>query len=121
MTLLELHGSRILSLTPDGAPITTVASLLGDIISTGATHVAIPTSRLPATFFDLRTRIAGNLIQTFVNYRIPVAIIGDISPHTTSSEPLAAWVRESNRRRDLWFVPDLNSLARRLSERPPPT
>ena len=50
-----------------------------------------------------------------MNYRLRLAILGDISAHMESSEPLAAFVRESNNGKSVWFVRDSNELHERLA------
>ncbi|MBV8683896.1 MAG: DUF4180 domain-containing protein [Caulobacteraceae bacterium] len=70
----------------------------------------IPVSRIDDAFFQLRTRLAGGIVQKFVNYRLRLVVLGDISPWTDKSEALQDYVRESNRGRALWFVTDLAEL-----------
>jgi hypothetical protein len=81
----------------------------------GATWTVIPVSRLGDDFFELRTRKAGAIVQKFVSYQMKLAVIGDINERVAASESLAAWVRESNRGRDLWFVSDVDELRARLA------
>jgi hypothetical protein len=50
------------------------------------------------------------VLQKFQNYRCRFAIIGDISAYTSKSESLRALVRESNRGKDVWFVPTIDTL-----------
>ncbi|MFC7614763.1 DUF4180 domain-containing protein [Actinokineospora soli] len=76
--------------------------------------MALPVSRLAPEFFDLSTRVAGEMLQKLVNYRLSVAIVGDIDEHVARSSALADFVRESNRGKHVWFVPDVASLAERL-------
>ena len=75
---------------------------------------AVPSSRLGDDFFRLRTGIAGAFIQKFRNYSHRIAIVGDISRYVDASKPLHDFVYESNRGRDVLFVPDLDALAARL-------
>ena len=82
-----------------------------------ATWVAIPTDQLGEEFFELRTGRAGAIAQKFVDYRTGLAVVGDIMAELAGSKPLRDWVRESNRGRSLWFVPDLDALAERLKDR----
>jgi hypothetical protein len=82
--------------------------LIAEALSSDARLVAIPAERLSSDFFQLSTRKAGHFIQKFVNYRLRVAILGDISHHVEQSAPLADFVRESNRGRDVWFVRESN-------------
>ncbi len=53
-------------------------------------------------FFKLSTRVAGDILQKFVNYRTKFAIIGDFSCYT--SKPLRDFIYESNRGREVFFV-----------------
>jgi hypothetical protein len=52
-------------------------------------------------------------VQKFVNYRMRLAVVGDVSAHEAASEPFRDWVRETNRGKDIWFVPDLASFEER--------
>ena len=81
-----------------------------------ATIIAIPVERLGDNFFELRTRIAGEIVQKFVTYARRVAIVGDISARVAASKSLAGFVIESNRGRDLWFVDSIVELETRLTE-----
>jgi hypothetical protein len=74
-----------------------------DVIALHAANIAPP-------FFDLRTGLAGDVLQKFQNYRCRFAVIGDISAYTSKSESLRSLVRESNRGKDVWFVPTLDTL-----------
>lgn len=57
--------------------------------------------------FDLKTKIAGDIFQMVVNYQLRLAIIGDFSNHDSKS--LQDFIRESNRRKQIIFVPDLGA------------
>ena len=76
--------------------------------------IAVPVARLSPDFFVLRTGLAGAVAQKVVNYRLRLAVIGDISTALAASAPLRDWVVESNRRGEVLFMPDLSALAARL-------
>jgi hypothetical protein len=101
----------------DGEPLRGADDAL-DLISAaweaGATWVAVPAHRLHDDFFRLRTGVAGEMAQKFVNYRLGLAIVGDVSRHATAGSAFQSWVHESNRGAHLWFVDDLAELAARL-------
>lgn len=80
------------------------------LASKGAAWIALQESRVAPAFFDLRSGIAGDVLQKFVNYRMKLAVLGDISRYTDQSESLKALVRESNRGRDFAFLPNLDEL-----------
>ncbi|HEX3808325.1 MAG TPA: DUF4180 domain-containing protein [Rhizomicrobium sp.] len=75
-----------------------------------ADWVAIHEANIDTRFFDLKTGLAGDLLQKFVNYNMKLAVLGDISRYTEKSEPLAALVRESNRGKDVRFAAALDEL-----------
>lgn len=53
-------------------------------------------------FFDLKTRLAGEILQKFVNYQTKIAIVGDFS--TYSSKSLRDFIYECNNGTDIFFV-----------------
>ncbi|QGN50471.1 DUF4180 domain-containing protein [Micromonospora sp. WMMD558] len=111
-------GVPVLVLDPAGPVIATEQDAL-DLIGSaflGAQVVAVPASRLDARFFSLGTRFAGEIMQKFVNYRLRLAIVGDISAYLAESSALRALVHESNQGGHVWFVPDLDALDERLRE-----
>jgi hypothetical protein len=114
----ELHGTTVLICAEDG-PLLASERDAGDFLSAAwaadAALVAIPVTRLAPDFFRLATRIAGDVAQKFVNYRIRLAIVGDISAYCAQSKALRDLVHESNQGRALWFVDDLAALGARLA------
>jgi hypothetical protein len=114
----ERHGVRVLECAPDGASVDNDRDAV-DLISLALEHkaklVAIPVSRLHEDFFTLRSRIAGEIVQKFVQYRVPVAVVGDIGTHLAASSSLRAFVYEANLGKDIWFTNDITELDERLS------
>ena len=66
-------------------------------------------------FFDLKTRIAGEMLQKFSNYRTRFAIIGDFT--NVQSRSLQDFIRESNDGRTVCFVGSLDEALLRLTAR----
>ncbi|WP_326811901.1 DUF4180 domain-containing protein [Streptomyces scopuliridis] len=119
--LQHIHGVPVLLCAPDGDPLRgerEALDLIGDAFHLGAVWVVIPAGRFEDAFFQLRTRVAGDIVQKFVNYRLRVAVVGDIARHTDGSASLRDFVRESNRGTQLWFLPDIESLSARLGPQP---
>jgi uncharacterized protein DUF4180 len=116
-TLERIHDVPVLMCAPEGELIRDERDALdciGDAGYQGAQWVVIPAERLDEAFFRLRTRVAGDIIQKFVNYRLGVAIVGDISRHTEASSALRDFVGECNRGRQTWFLADVGELRERL-------
>lgn len=111
-------GSTLVWLCAAGAPLDgeqAALDLIGEAYGSGATLIAIPASRLAPGFLTLSTRIAGGVIQKFVNYGFQVAFLGDISGPVAASDALRDFVRESNRGPHVWFLADLEALAAKLA------
>lgn len=118
MDRLELiHDTSVLVCAAEGPALDarTVNDVLSAAWSTDATWLAFPLGRLCDGFLDLSTRIAGEVIQKFTNYRVGVAFIGDIAPWTEASNSLRDFVYESNKGSAVWFVPDVAELKARLA------
>jgi hypothetical protein len=117
--LLELGGRHVLRCEADGPPIDGdrgAVELIGEALASGATLLAVPAARLGPDFFRLRTGVAGTIAQKVVNYRLTLAVIGDIAAELAASTALRDWVRESNRGSDVWFLPRFEDLTARLGE-----
>ena len=113
----ELHGVRVLECVPDGARLRTyndAVDLVGKSFEDHATLIVIPVDCLDDDFFTLSTRIAGELIQKIVQYRRRLVIVGDISGFLAESSALRAFVNESNRGKEVWFLASLEDLNNRL-------
>ncbi|GAA1605582.1 hypothetical protein GCM10009789_69400 [Kribbella sancticallisti] len=72
-----------------------------------AEWVLVPVELLPPEFFQLQTKVAGPIVQKFAQYGMGLVIVGDVSTHVAASSPFRDWVRESNRGRQLRFMPDV--------------
>jgi hypothetical protein len=111
----ERHGVRVLALDATGPVIAdedAVLDVVGQAFGDGAEVVAIPVPRLDPSFTQLSSGFAGAVVQKFVNYRLRLVVVGTLG---ATSGPVADWVREANRGRELWFVADLDELDARIS------
>lgn len=100
-------------------PGTTILDSTEDILDTmveagynGSTGLIIYSETLNKDFFDLKTKIAGDILQKFSNYRMKLAIIGDFSDIKSNS--LRDFIRESNTLRVINFVSSLDEALARL-------
>src|SRR5690606_36296820 len=91
----------------DGPQIASEADaldLIGEAGFSDADTLVIPVARLSPDFFKLSTGLAGAILQKCTNYRLKVAIIGDISEYTAKSGPLRDFVYESNKHGAVRFL-----------------
>jgi len=115
MRTAELAGIHTLFIEAEGAPISVANDVIGDAWSVEAALIVIPVERLDPAFFDLSSLVAGEFLQKIVNYRLRIAIVGDIARFTESSGALRDFVWESNRGTQVWFVDDEAALEGRLA------
>ncbi|MET9089047.1 DUF4180 domain-containing protein [Streptomyces sp. NPDC004237] len=116
-TLVTLHTTRVLRCAPEGPALdgeSAALDLLGDAMGRDAELVAVPVERIADEFFRLRSGVAGAVVQKFANYRLRLAVVGDLSQHLAASSALRDFVYEANRGRQLWFVADDGELEQRL-------
>ena len=65
-------------------------------------------------FFDLKTGLAGEILQKFSNYNTQLAIIGDFSKDTGKS--LKDFIFESNKNNLVFFVKDIATALDKLQK-----
>ncbi len=117
-TLVHLHGQPVWLCAAEGLPLAdeqAALDVIGAALGTDASWVAVPVTRLTPDFFVLRTRLAGEIVQKFANYRLNLAVLGDLSAALEASTALRDFVREANRGRQLWLLPSLDDFAARLN------
>lgn len=107
---------EISKITENGIDIATVNSsepLIIDVQSaldliatvsydTGCSALILNKSSLSEEFFELKTKLAGDILQKFINYQMKLAIVGDFSIY--SSKSLKDFIYESNKGKHIFFV-----------------
>ena len=79
----------------------------------GARKIIIHEMNINSDFFDLKTRVAGDILQKFSNYDVRLAIIGNFS--NISSKSLKDFIYESNKVGRINFVSTLDEAKARLT------
>lgn len=116
-TLTTIHEMSALICAPDGEKLKSerdALDLIGEAMSYRADLVFVPVERLEEDFFQLKTGLAGHIIQKFVTYRLRLVILGDISQHVAQSRALRDFVYEANRGNQVWFMTNMQELNDRL-------
>lgn len=90
-----------------------VPDILGELGMNNCNRIIIQEKNLHKNFFDLSTRIAGDILQKFSNYRVRLAIVGDFSKFTGKS--LNDFIRESNRGNLVFFSGDFETAFQKLT------
>lgn len=76
--------------------------LLADLYYQNFDKIIIKEQNICTEFFDLKTGIAGEILQKFSNYRVQLAIVGDFSKYQSKS--IKDFIYESNKGRHVNFV-----------------
>lgn len=88
--------------------------LIGNIYYQGYDAMILREEHLVASFFDLKTKLAGEVLQKFSNYRMRLAVVGDWSGLTSKS--LQDFIRESNAGKYINFVTSTEEAFEKLSK-----
>jgi hypothetical protein len=113
-----VHSLRVLEYSAEGPILDNdraIMDLIGEAMANSAGLVVIPAGKFSPSFFELRTRFAGDLLQKFVNYRLRLAIVGDLSRTVSESETLQAFISEANRGAQIWFLSSTDELKQKLT------
>ncbi len=89
-----------------------VLDLMVNTGSDSCERIIIYERNLDPRFFDLKTKVAGEILQKFSNYKFRLAIIGDFSKFKSKS--LHDFIMESNRIGRICFVDNLDAAYERL-------
>jgi hypothetical protein len=114
---IETAAGIVKLVNTERSPVITDAQSALDLIATvryehGAARIIIDKSDVAEEFFDLKTRLAGEVLQKFANYRMAVAIVGDYSKYKSKS--LRDFIYESNKGSTVFFVPDIETAVAKL-------
>lgn len=116
--LIEHLGHRLITTDSAGPWIGRIPDayeLMEAALAHKTSVIVVPLSRLHPEFLKLRSGMAGDFLQKMSNYRFKFAVIGDISAHIAKSDKLRDFVIEANRGRSIFFLPDLDALASKLT------
>ncbi|MCX6732716.1 MAG: DUF4180 domain-containing protein [Candidatus Roizmanbacteria bacterium] len=99
VSLGEVTATEIIT---DEILIKTAQDALDIMASSPSRHIIVHEYNFGKDFFDLSTRIAGEILQKFTNYQVRLAIVGDYSKFKSKS--LQDFIYESNKNGEYLFV-----------------
>ncbi len=79
---------------------------------TGCHSIVLNKAAICEEFFDLKTRLAGEILQKFITYQMKIAIVGDFSIY--SSQSLHDFIYESNKGNAIFFMPNEKEAVEKL-------
>jgi hypothetical protein len=98
-------GRKFAEIEKGSAIISEAGDMLDIMVNAGyndCNGIIIHSDGLHNDFFDLKTGLAGEILQKFSNYRMRLAIVGDFT--SIKSKSLRDFIMESNRRGTISFV-----------------
>jgi len=107
-TIAELRTRSIAINSADDA-----LDLIGNSGYLGADGIIIYKSSLHESFFDLKTGLAGEILQKFSNYKMSLAIVGDYE--NIESKSMKDFIFESNKVGRIIFPKTLDDAKLQLS------
>ena len=100
-----IDGRKIAEIISDNIVLQTVedaVDLIGNMSYQGFDKLIIHEENMISDFFVLKNKIAGNILQKFSQYSMPLAIIGDFEKYESKS--LNDFIFESNKGNQINFV-----------------
>lgn len=112
----EINDSKIAELLSEENLINTTEEgidILGSLYYQGFDKVIIHQKNITPDFFELKNRMAGEILQKFSTYRVQLAIVGEFSAFFGQS--LKDFIYESNNGKQVNFVSSVTEALEKLS------
>lgn len=112
----NINDIKIVEVNSDGFIIQNIedgTDLMGNLYYQESDRVIIHEHNITPAFFDLKNKMAGEILQKFSNYRMRLAIVGDFTKY--SSKSLQDFIYESNQGKHVNFVSSVEEAIKRLS------
>lgn len=69
----------------------------------GCDKIILKKEQIVDDFFELKTKLAGEILQKYTNYQVKLAIVGEFA--SCNSKSLNDFIYESNKGNSVWFLP----------------
>lgn len=111
----HIQGKQIAELISEAMVITTAehgTDLVGTLCFEGMNGIILYQKNITPRFFDLKTGMAGEVLQKCSTYRMRLAIVGDFE--NVAGQSLKDFIRESNKLGHVNFVGSREEALERL-------
>ncbi|MES2112792.1 MAG: DUF4180 domain-containing protein [Bacteroidota bacterium] len=115
ITTHTIRNTQVAELSSEDVLIKTAedgAQLLADLYYQGFDLIIMQAKQLTESFFDLKSGLAGEVLQKCSNFRIRLTIIGDFNNITSKS--LRDFTFESNKGKSVNFVGSIGEAMERV-------
>lgn len=117
LNIFEHNSRKIAELTSNTVEINSLQDsldLMANADYQGARRVIIYEHNVHPDFFDLQTKLAGDILQKYSIYSMKLAIVGKFKIY--ESEALQAFIIECNRGTNIFFVENIEDAKRKLTK-----
>jgi len=117
INLTTINGICIAEIVSDNIEIKNTQDALDLMVNCGyqgASKIIMHERNIIPEFFDLKTGIAGEILQKFSNYNLKLAIVGDFSKY--SSKSLRDFFYESNKIGRINFLSSVNEAKEKFGQ-----
>ena len=97
LKIAEIVSDELLLVNPEDT-----LQLIVDIYYQGFDRIVLNEKNVTPEFFDLKTGLAGEVLQKFINYKMRLIIVGDFSKYPGQS--LKDFIYESNKGKHINFL-----------------
>ncbi|MHA7578883.1 DUF4180 domain-containing protein [Paenibacillus vandeheii] len=106
ITIDQQGSSKVALIESNGIIINNVQDALDLMASVNYTDdahkILINKSNLNEDFFELKTKLAGDILQKYVNYQVKLAIVGEFDGYNSKS--LRDFIYECNHGKHVFFL-----------------
>lgn len=114
----NINDTKIAEIISDTMVIKSIQDgleLLGNLYYQDFDKIVVQEKNITPEFFDLKTGMAGEILQKFSNYGVRLAIVGDFTLY--SGKSMKAFIYESNKNGHINFVGSTEEALQVLSVR----
>lgn len=115
LQIIDIENTRIAKPVSKDTVIGTVrdaTDLMGNADYQGARNIILEEGNLDPVFFDLKSGMAGEILQKYSNYHMKLAIVGEFGKFCSAA--LNAFIIECNRGNSVFFVPDFDAAVKKM-------
>ena len=116
ITIDQQGNSKVAIIESDGIVINNAQDALDLMASVrysdDADKLIIDKSNITEEFFELKTKLAGEILQKYVNYHVKLAIVGDFEGHNSKS--LRDFIYECNNGKHVFFMKNKEEALQKL-------
>lgn len=111
--VIQVEGKEITIIQKGSVVIHDAQDFLQMMMNLPSDRIIIPKENFDEKFFELRTGLAGEILQKVINYGRHLVIVGDFSVYESKS--LKDFIYESNKSKQIGFLNSTEDAIRKLS------